>query len=123
MNPASAVATLKTAHGGLCAGLSAGIGRALSVSRKPKTGFVDRQIAIHQEYQARQQSKVTISNKLQTALDRLQAIAQSKHWSQRELAGRIGIPESTLRKVKRGLAQLENHIPKLEAAVQRLTPS
>ena len=115
--------TRKNAHNASCAGLRARIRHALDFDRVPKIRFVDRQIAIHQEHHSRQQSRVVISNKLQAVLNQIETIAKSEHWSQRELASKLGLPESTLRKIKRAPAMPEVWVPKLQAAASRLTPS
>ncbi len=122
-NPASAVITAKTAHDAPCAGLRAGIRRALNVSQLPNSRFVDRQIAIHREYQSRQASASEVRSRVQDALFVLHTIAQSKEWSQRELAKEIGLKESTLRKIKSGRGDLPFWLPKLETALARLNSS
>jgi DNA-binding XRE family transcriptional regulator len=117
---ASAMLTPKNAHDVLCAGLNAGIRRVLDVSRVPKSGFVARQIAIHGEFQSRQAVESTVATRLQTALNRLEEVAVLRDWSQTKLAKRVGIKESTFRKVKMGRADSALWLPKLEAAVARL---
>lgn len=119
-NRRSAVITLKTAQQGYCAGLRAGIRHALDFSRVPKSGFVEQQIARHREFHSRQESKAEVQSRLQSALDQLRTIASSQEWSQRELAGKLGIRESTFRFIKRGLADPDFWLPRLEAAVARL---
>jgi len=61
--------------------------------------------------------------RIQDALSALQNIATSQEWSQRKLAEKIGIKESTLRKIKCGRADVFTWLPKLEAAITRLTSS
>lgn len=119
-NPASAMMTPKTAHDAPCAGLRAGIRRALDVSRVQKSGFVDRQIAIHQEFQSRKVEKLKAANRLQFACMNLESFAQDMEWSQRKLAGQLGLKESTWRKIKAGNADSKIWLPKLEAAVTRM---
>jgi ribosome-binding protein aMBF1 (putative translation factor) len=113
--------TPETAQNACCAGLRAGIKRALDVSRLPNSGFVARQIAIHQEFAARQAAKTTVATRLQTALNRLEEIAATEDWSQRKLAAKLGFRESTFRLIKSGHADSNHWLPKLEAAVRRLS--
>ncbi len=121
-NPAAAMLTPATAQNAQYAGLRAGIRRALDVSRLPNSGFVARQIAIHQEYQSRQTQKLSTAARLETALSRLDELAQSENWSHRKLASKIGLHESTLRAIRRGDFAPTNWLPKLESAVDRLSP-
>lgn len=88
----------------------------------PESNFVARHIAIHQEFNSRQQTKVTISNRLQRMLDQLKDIAETNHWSQRKLADKVGISDRTLRRLKNGQSEPAEYLPKLESAVTRLQP-
>ena len=112
--------TLQSAPNAVAQPLRARIRLALDVSRVPESGFVAGQIAIHQEFESRQQTKVTIANTFQRTLDQLKAIAESNHWSQRKLATKIGIPETTLRRLKKGDAEPAEYLPKLQSAAARL---
>lgn len=120
-NPASAMMTPKNAHDAPCAGLNAGIRRALDVSRLPESQFVNRRIAIHREFQSRQTAQQTISARLQAACKALETVAQANEWSQTKLASQVGVKESTFRKIKMGRADSAYWLPKLEAAVARLS--
>jgi hypothetical protein len=119
-NPSAAMMTPEIAHGGPCAGLNAGIRRALDVSRLPKSGFVARQIAIHQEFESRQVRKTTVATRLKEVCTRLENVAAGEQWSGRKLAAKIGVKESTFRKIKAGRADADFWLPKLEAAAARL---
>jgi hypothetical protein len=120
-NPASAPNTRKNAASGFAAGLRAGIRHALDVSRLPKSGFVDLQIATHREYQTRMASQASCSERRQAAMARLEGIATYNKWSGRKLAAKIGITERTLRRIKSGDAADHPWLAKLESAVVRLS--
>lgn len=117
--PRTPVNTPASAHDVLCAGLNAGICRALDVSRVPESRFVARQIAIHQEFHSRQAEKSTAASRLQSVFDQLETLAENEGWSQRKLAEKIGIKESTLRKIRR--ERLVSWHPRLESALARLS--
>ena len=90
----------------------------LTESEAAKAGLLDRWKAARKRKLARESRKVTISTQFQRTLDQLEAIAQSNHWSHRKLAAKIGLPESTLRKLKR--ERLTYYLPRLESAAARL---
>lgn len=113
--------TPENAHSAPCAGLRARIRGALDVSKLPKSQFVERQIARHLEFQSRQSEKCTAATRLQTALNRLDEIAQTEDWSQTRLAFQIGVKESTFRKIKAQRVDPRAWLGKLEAAVARLS--
>ena len=49
----------------------------------------------------------------------LVAKAESEQWSQRKLAGKIGIPETTFRRLRAQQVDPFAWLPKIEAAVAR----
>ncbi|NOS70065.1 MAG: hypothetical protein HOP33_09050 [Verrucomicrobia bacterium] len=68
----------------------------------------------------RESRKVIISTKLQDALNQLQSIADSHHFSQRKFAAKTGISAATFRRLKQGAASAEVWLPKLQSAAARL---
>lgn len=119
--PVSAVLTPESAADGFAAGLRRGIRRALDVSRIPESQFVNRQIAIHREFQSRQTKKSTIATQLKEVCIRLEGVAEAERWSGRKLAAKIGITDRTWRRIKSGHVDGADYLPWLEAAVARLS--
>lgn len=63
------------------------------------------------------------AQQLQASVHQLLERAQQEEWSQRELSRRVGIPERTFRRIKDGKVSALAWLPKLQPAVQRLTPA
>lgn len=118
--PASAPLTPATAHGAPCAPLRARIRYALDFGRVANSRFVADQITQHLESQVKQQYQVAISTRLQETLRALDTIAADHNWSQRKLAARAGMAESTLRKLKSGRVSASDWLPRLTSVIEKL---
>jgi hypothetical protein len=114
---AQASAPGKSEPSGLVHPLRAAARKALDWSNVAPVGFVGRQISLHQKTAAR----TVLSTRLQDALNALETVAHDHRWSQRELARRAGVPQTTLRRIKRGVPVPSEWLPILERARTRLT--
>ncbi len=110
----------ESAHDACAQPSQARVRLALTESEAAKIGLLDRWIAARKRKTKRDARKVGVSMKLQAVLDQLETIARTEHWSQRKLAAKAGLPESTLRKIKRGQTDPRDYLPKLQSAVARL---
>jgi ribosome-binding protein aMBF1 (putative translation factor) len=76
-----------------------------------------RRLAELERRRRRQQSRF---DALQASLDRLLEYAAAEELSRRKLAVKIGIPESSLRKIGSGRVNPSDWLPRLEAALAKL---
>lgn len=119
---ASAVMSRKNARGVVAQPSRRSVRLCITESEAAKIGILDRWQAAWQRKAGRAAQKQAVSNRLQNVLKQLSELAQVEKWSQRKLAAKIGLPESTLRDLRKGQsAEPAAMIPKLESALARLT--
>jgi ribosome-binding protein aMBF1 (putative translation factor) len=80
-------------------------------------GYLSRLLAESRAHAAR----IAAAAELQRSVDTLLTRAQTEEWSQRELARRAGIPETTLRRLRHGKADPLTWLPRIHPALARLT--
>jgi hypothetical protein len=81
------------------------------------------QIHRQQKYDARKRTEATLESELAECLGRLESLAAELDWSGRQIAERLGLSETTWRRLKAGQLDLAVWLPKLRAAVARLNSS
>lgn len=95
----------------------------LTESQAAKLGLRDRWLAAVKKREMRADKKRQAIDRLTEMVSRLLDRAQEEHWSQRQLAARIQIPETTFRRIRNGNVIAEEWLPKIEAALARLNMS
>lgn len=120
-NPASAVMARRTAHDACAQPSRRSVRLSITESQAAKIGLSARWQAAWDRKLRRDSQKAIVSHRLQDALNQLDAIAESEEWSQRKLAAKVGLPESTLRKIKSGRADSAIWLPRIQAAASKLT--
>jgi ribosome-binding protein aMBF1 (putative translation factor) len=92
-------------------------------SEASKFGFLERWRVAFQKREALAAEKRRARALFNESVSSLFARAQAGHWSQRRLAAKLAIPETTLRRIRDGKVNPRAWLPKLQAALNRLTPS
>jgi ribosome-binding protein aMBF1 (putative translation factor) len=88
-----------------------------------KYGLENRYRAAMKRREHRAARKLGAEAALSESISRLVERAQSEHWSQRELAGKVGIPETTFRRIRNHQVNALVWEPKLKAVLDRLNPA
>lgn len=124
MKPTSAFITRKNAREAVAQPSRRSLRLCVTESEAAKIGILDRWQAAWQRKASRAAQKQAVARQLQDALMNLSALASAKDWSQRKLAAKISLPESTLRDLRNGRSSNPAAmIHKLESAFVRLTNS
>jgi hypothetical protein len=128
--PVSAVSGRATAPKPVAQPSRAGIGRNCALPQTRRSAlrvefslaapvrWLDRVLMEARTHTERQAAK----RRLQLSLDQLLDHAAREAWSQRELSRRAGIPESSLRRLRRGTVDALAWLPKIQPALRRLNP-
>ena len=93
----------------------------LTQSEAAKHGLLERWQAAMKRRAKRTQKKQTAFLRLNESLVKLLARAETEEWSQRKLAEKIGIPETTFRRIRANQVNPFVWLPKIESAAFRLT--
>ena len=123
MNPPSAVITPATAPKAMARPSASRVTFRFTESQAAKFGLADRWRAAVQRRQLRDARKQAAAAQLQTAVAGLLAIADAQQWSQRQLTARIGIPQTSFRRIRRNQVDPLLWLEKLSAALVRINPS
>ena len=95
----------------------------LTESEAAKFGLLGRWQAAFKRRKERELRKAQTQTLLAACVHQLLAKAQREEWSQRQLAGKIAIPETTFRRIRAQRVDPFVWLPKLEAALKLLNPS
>lgn len=118
--PASALVTLATAPNAVARPSGARVALKITESEAARCGLLDRWQAAMQRRRKREQKIKQVLALLNGFISRLLAKAKTEEWSQRELAAKIGIPETTFRRIRGHAVNPLVWLPKIEAAAARL---
>jgi ribosome-binding protein aMBF1 (putative translation factor) len=95
----------------------------LNQSQAAKIGLLDRWESAMRRRRPRDEKKRQAMTRLNESISRLLEMAKAEEWSQRQLAAKIAIPETTFRRLRSQNVNPLVWLPKVEAALLRLTVS
>lgn len=120
MKPPSAPITPATAPKAVAQPLGARVTFRLTGSEAAKFGLLDRWRAAVERRRQREAQKRAALVQFAETVSSLLAKAAAAQWSQRQLAAKIGIPETTFRRIKNQKVKPLVWLPKVEAALASL---
>jgi len=95
----------------------------MTESEAAKCGLLDRWEAAMKRRQEREEKKRRIQKLLDKAITQLLEKARAEEWSQRQLAAKIAIPETTFRRIRDRRVNPLAWLAKIEAALSKLKAS
>lgn len=121
--------TLQTAPSPVAQPQRAAVRLEITESEAACAGILDRwqaarkrQIEREARNARRRDRQVHAAQELHESVLRLFQHAEAERWGQRKLAAQIGIPQTTLRRIRAQQVDALVWLPKVRAAINRLTP-
>lgn len=112
--------TLETAPKAVAQPQRAVVAFRFTESEAAKYGLLARWQSARQRRQRRDEKRRQAQDRLSSSISRLIAKAEAEQWSQRQLAAKIGVPETTFRRIRDQKVHPLTWLPRIEAALARL---